>query len=64
MFDDSEFLGNSKMAGCDIGVPREFIMGEVKHTPHSWEVLQKHELPEGIDWRNKDGKNWLSWNKN
>jgi cathepsin X len=64
-FEDSEFLGNSKLSGCDLSSPSStFSMGEVKNSPYSWDLIPKEELPEGIDWRNKDGINWLSWNKN
>ena len=58
-------MGNSKLAGCDLSTSSStFSMGEVKHSPYSWDLIPKDELPEGIDWRNKDGINWLSWNKN
>ena len=36
----------------------------MKNSPHSWEVLAKEDIPDSIDWRNKDGTNYLSWNKN
>jgi len=41
-----------------------FTNGPVKHTPYAWETIAKEDLPDGIDWRSKDGKNYLSWNKN
>ena len=41
-----------------------FKNGPVKKTPYSWEIYAKEDLPKSIDWRNKDGKNYLSWNKN
>jgi len=41
-----------------------FEHGDVKHTPYSWDIIADEDLPSGIDWRNKDGTNYLSWNKN
>jgi len=41
-----------------------FKNGEVKNTPYAWETYSAADLPTGIDWRSKDGKNYLSWNKN
>ena len=41
-----------------------FKNGEVKTTPYAWDLIAKEDLPSGIDWRNKDGVNYLSWNKN
>lgn len=49
--------------GCSVS-KSEFKNGEVKTTPYSWELYQASDLPDGLDWRNKDGKNYLSWNKN
>lgn len=41
-----------------------FENGPVKTTPYAWELYKQDDLPKAIDWRNKDGKNYLSWNKN
>jgi len=43
-----------------------FTNGEKKlaHTPYPWEELSADELPENVDWRDMNGKNYLSWNKN
>jgi cathepsin X len=41
-----------------------FKNGEKKPEKHSWEELDLKSLPEGIDWRNVNGTNYLSWNKN
>lgn len=41
-----------------------FTNGPVKNTPYAWEIYAPEDLPTGLDWRNKDGKNYLSWNKN
>ena len=56
-----EFLPRWK--GCSVS-KTEFTNGEVKNSPHSWDVIPKEDIPESIDWRNKDGTNYLSWNKN
>jgi cathepsin X len=31
---------------------------------HSWDQVDYSSLPKGWDWRNMNGKNYLSWNKN
>ena len=49
--------------GCSVS-KTSFTNGEVKNTPHSWELLSAEEIPEQLDWRSKDDTNWLSWNKN
>jgi cathepsin X len=41
-----------------------FPEGEQRNQPMSWETMDLDNLPTGVDWRNKDGKNWLSWSKN
>jgi cathepsin X len=40
----------------------EFSNGELKTIPHAWDILK--EYPPVVDWRNMNGKNYLSWNKN
>jgi len=40
----------------------KFTRGELKNVPHAWDVLE--EVPTSVDWRNMNGKNYLSWNKN
>ena len=37
---------------------------EVVNDPRPWEYLSAVDIPETLDWRNKDGTNYLSWNKN
>lgn len=62
MVDPTPFL---KEAGGPCRVERaEFTYGEVKHTPYPWEKYNLADLPTALDWRNKDGVNYLSWNKN
>merc|ERR1712060_439265 len=57
----SSFL--EKQDGCR--VPKaEFTNGEVKNGPYPWEIYSAEDAPDGIDWRNVDGVNYLSRNKN
>ena len=53
-----------KIGGCR--VPQAHFDGkpEVKNTPHAWELLGSGETPETVDWRDMNGINYLSWNKN
>jgi len=39
-----------------------FKNGEVKNSPHVWET--NADVPASVDWRNMNGVNYLSWNKN
>jgi len=41
-----------------------FENGERPPTKHSWELLQSTNVPDNVDWRNMNGVNYLSWNKN
>ena len=41
-----------------------FRNGPVKTTPYAWEIYKQEDLPASVDWRNMNGKNYLSWNKN
>lgn len=40
----------------------EFEGGDLKTVPHAWDILK--EYPAVTDWRNMNGKNYLSWSKN
>lgn len=62
-FSPSESNDKPTNGGCRIE-QSYFKSGPVKTTPYSWEIHAKEDLPKSIDWRNKDGKNYLSWNKN
>ena len=42
----------------------EFKNGEVHTTLRSWEIVDVEVLPKALDWRNKDGINYVSYNKN
>jgi len=41
-----------------------FEGGEVKTTPYAWDEISQDDLPAVVDWRNMNGINYLSWNKN
>jgi len=41
-----------------------FPDGEVITGPQPWDLLKASDVPETVDWRNHNGKNYLSWNKN
>jgi len=41
-----------------------FKNGEVKNIPHAWDVLKAGDVPASVDWRDMDGTDYLSWNKN
>ena len=41
-----------------------FEGGEKKHSAHAWDMINGDDLPAIVDWRNMDGVNYLSWNKN
>ena len=42
----------------------EFTTSEIKNSPHAWDMHKQEDLPDVVDWRNMDGVNYLSWNKN
>jgi len=57
-----EFL---KFNGACRRVPKvQFANGEKRTQPRAWEVVDQKDLPASVDWRNVDGTNYLSWNKN
>jgi cathepsin X len=41
-----------------------FPGGEVKTTPYAWDLYKTEDLPQNVDWRNMNGKNYMSWSKN
>jgi len=60
---ENSWLNKPMNGGCRVE-EAVFKNGEVKNTPYSWDIIAKEDIPSGIDWRNKDGVNYLSWNKN
>ena len=57
----TSFFG--KKGGCRVE-KAYFEEGEKPPAVHAWEELDAEELPDNWDWRDVDGKNFLSWNKN
>lgn len=50
-------------SGCR--VPEAYFPdGEVKNSAHAWDLVSEDELPDVVDWRDMNGKNYVSWNKN
>merc|ERR1711920_214520 len=59
----SDDLFGTANGGCR--VPEAFFEGgEVHTTPRSWEVMAPEDVPTAVDWRDMNGVNYLSWNKN
>lgn len=56
------FMPTSK-AGCRVE-KAVFENGEVHTTPRSWDLIEVGDVPANVDWRNMNGVNYLSWNKN
>lgn len=50
--------------GCARVPQMWFPAGEKKNRKMSWEEEDNGTLPKNFDWRNVDGTNYLSWNKN
>lgn len=36
----------------------------MSQTPRSWDSIPVDLLPKKVDWRDMDGRNYMSWNKN
>ena len=56
-----DFLNEDHPGGCRVA-KASFNNGEKKLTPYSWELLK--DVPRSVDWRNMNGKNYMSWSKN
>lgn len=59
----NSFLNTPISGGCRTS-EAFFRNGPVKTTPYSWETTKLEDLPQSVDWRNMNGTNYLSWNKN
>mmetsp|Transcript_35647 Transcript_35647/g.26017 ORF Transcript_35647/g.26017 Transcript_35647/m.26017 type:complete len:334 (-) Transcript_35647:657-1658(-) len=59
--DDEEFL--NAQDGCRVE-EAYFEEGEIKSSPHAWDLVNQEDLPAVVDWRDMNGKNYVSWNKN
>jgi cathepsin X len=60
--EEDKFLPKTKN-GCRVE-KATFEGGEKKNVPHSWDVISNQALPANVDWRNINGKNYLSVTKN
>ena len=49
--------------GCRVE-KASFPGGEKKNVAHAWDLIKAEDLPANVDWRNMNGKNYLSWTKN
>jgi cathepsin X len=54
------FMGK---AGCRVA-KASFKNSERRPEVHSWEALDAAQVPTAWDWRDVNGRNYLSWNKN
>jgi cathepsin X len=54
---------SSKKGGCMLRSNPDRVLPE-RHSTPAWETVGDDQLPKNLDWRNKDGKNYLSWTKN
>jgi cathepsin X len=57
-----KLVKNEKHGGCYI--KGEFTEEEMTFVPSKILNMKNGDLPESLDWRNYNGKNYLSWNKN
>lgn len=58
---NKDFLSES--SGCR--VPKaKFTNGPVEKTVRSWNSLPVDLLPANVDWRDVNGRNYMSWSKN
>ncbi len=60
-YPEKDFL---KKSSCRRTDKVTFKNGEKGNTPRSWDVVKAKDLPKVVDWRNMDGRNYMSWNKN
>jgi cathepsin X len=61
--EDDKFLDQPAGGACRIE-KSYFTNGPRKTIPNAWDVHSNDVLPAVVDWRNMNGKNYLSWNKN
>jgi cathepsin X len=60
----ADTLFGAQTGGCRVPEAHFEDEGEVHTTARSWELMAPEDLPKVVDWRNMDGVNYLSWNKN
>ena len=61
---DSSFLKETSKQGCRRQSETHFSGGERRPELMAWDVLSVSDLPKAHDWRDVNGTNYLSWNKN
>lgn len=61
---ESKFLDFNKASGGCAITDQKFKNGERKTRPMAWDILKKEDIPKTWDWRDVNGTNYLSWNKN
>jgi len=61
---DAGFLKETSKQGCSRHPENKWSMGERRPEVMSWDEISVSDLPKGHDWRDVDGVNYLSWNKN
>jgi cathepsin X len=49
--------------GCRVE-KASFVGGDKKNVPHAWDLYNAVDLPKTVDWRDMNGKNYMSWSKN
>jgi cathepsin X len=63
--DNQEIVQESFLSAPGCRVERNIFKNGEKPLPvHSWEETDVDSLPDNWDWRNMNGTNFLSWNKN
>ena len=58
-----EFLKEAT-GSCRVSSKTKFVGGERRPSKMSWDTIAPNALPDNWDWRNVNGTNFLSWNKN
>jgi len=53
----------SEWKGCRVSKTK-FTNGPIHKTLRSWNSIPVELLPKNVDWRDMDGRNYLSWTKN
>ena len=60
---EKEIMPEKQESGCRVK-KSEFTNGPINNTVKSWEKLELNSVPNEVDWRNMNGRNYMSWTKN